>query len=174
MRIISGIHKGRRINTPSNFNSRPTTDKAKEALFSIIENRYFLQHKNMLDLFSGTGSISFEFTSRGGEKAMAVDNNIHLINSIDKNAEKFQLNVAAKKSESIIFLNNCQDKFNFVFADPPYHYQEYQQLKEAIFAKKIVKKDGLLIIEHGKETIFNEKNVEIRKYGAVHFSLFSF
>ena len=174
MRIISGTHKGRKINIPRNFNSRPTTDKAKEALFNIIENRYFLHNKNMLDLFSGTGSISFEFTSRGGKESIAIDNNTNSIASINKNAIKFNLNINAIKSESLTYLKNNQEQFNFVFADPPYLYQKYQQLKESKFTNNIVKKDGLLIIEHDYRTIFEEENVETRKYGTVHFSLFSF
>lgn len=174
MRIIAGTHKGRKIKPPKNLALRPTTDRAKEALFSIIENRYFLDRKNMLDLFSGTGNIALEFASRGIEKAVAVDNNTNCINFIRDTSESFNLNISTIESDGLKFIKNCEEKFNFIFADPPYKYEKYQELKEIIIKNSLVKKDGLLIIEHDKETIFNDKDIEVRKYGTVHFSFFHF
>tara|TARA_B100001142_G_C14300983_1_gene642801 strand:- start:612 stop:1139 length:528 start_codon:yes stop_codon:yes gene_type:complete len=174
MRIIAGTHKGRKIKPPKNLALRPTTDRAKEALFSIIENRYFLDRKNMLDLFSGTGNIALEFASRGIEKAVAVDNNTNCINFIRDTSESFNLNVSTIESDGLKFIKNCEEKFNFIFVDPPYKYEKYHELKEIIIKNSLVKKDGLLIIEHDKETIFNDKNIEVRKYGTVHFSFFHF
>lgn len=174
MRIIAGTHKGRKIKPPKNLAIRPTTDRAKEALFSIIENKYFLDRKNMLDLFSGTGNIALEFASRGIEKAVAVDNNTNCINFIKDTSESFNLNISTIESDALKFIKNCEEKFNFIFADPPYKYEKYQELKEIIIKNSLVKKDGLLIIEHDKETIFNDKNIEVRKYGTVHFSFFHF
>jgi len=174
MRIISGSHKGRRISPPNNLDVRPTTDKAKEALFNIINNKYFFTQKNMLDLFSGTGNIGFEFASRGTEKVITIDNNKKCIDFIKNTANKLQLNVFAVQSNAIKYTKNCKEKFNFIFADPPYNYQKHEELKEIIIDKKLVKDDGLLIIEHDKEKLFNDNNVEVRKYGAVHFSIFSF
>lgn len=174
MRIIAGTHKGRKIKPPKNLAIRPTTDRAKEALFSIIENKYFLDRKNMLDLFSGTGNIALEFASRGIEKAVAVDNNTNCINFIKDTSESFNLNISTIESDALKFIKNCEEKFNFIFADPPYKYEKYQELKEIIIKNSLVKKDGLLIIEHDKETIFNDENIEVRKYGTVHFSFFHF
>ena len=174
MRIISGNHKGRKINLPNNLNIRPTTDKAKEALFSIINNRYFFAEKTMLDLFSGSGSIAFEFASRGVEKIVSVDHNINCVEFITATAKKLDSNIYVIKSDGLKYTQNCKETFNFIFADPPYNYKKYQELKETIIKKNLIKKDGLLVIEHDKNTVFNDKNIEVRKYGTVYFSLFSF
>ena len=174
MRIISGTHKGRRLMAPSSLPVRPTTDRAKEALFNIIENRYYFDGKNVLDLFSGTGNIAYEFASRGCEEILAIDNNYQCINYIEETAKDLDFNISTIKSDCLQYLKNCKQQFNFIFADPPYSYEEYQQLKEVIIDNNLIKKDGLLIIEHDKETSFEADNLEVRKYGTVHFSLFSF
>ena len=174
MRIISGTHKGRKINPPNNLLIRPTTDRAKEAIFSIIESRYFFTEKNTLDLFSGSGNISLEFASRGCNKIKAIDNNFDCIRFINNISEEFNFNISAVQSDVLKYIENCNKQYNFIFADPPYKYKHYEKLKDIIIKKKIVKKDGLLIIEHDKTTIFNDLNVEVRKYGISHFSLFSF
>jgi len=174
MRIISGTHKGRRIIPTENLTIRPTTDRAKEALFSIIDSRYFFTEKTMLDLFSGTGNIALEFASRGVEKVVAVDHNINCVEFIISTAKKFKLDVSVVKSDGLNYTQNCKEQFNFIFVDPPYSYDNYKEIKEIIVKKNLVKKDGLLIIEHDKETVFDDNNVELRKYGTVHFSIFSF
>ena len=174
MRIISGTHKGRRLIAPNTLPVRPTTDRAKEALFNILESRYFFDGKNVLDLFSGTGNIAFEFASRGCEKILAVDNNFNCINYIKKTSDELEFNISTIKSNCLQYLKNCKQQFNFIFADPPYDYEEYQELKNLVFEKNLVKKDGVLIIEHNKDTSFEEDNIELRKYGTVHFSVFSF
>jgi len=174
MRIISGKHKGRRLIAPSILPVRPTSDRAKESLFNIIQNRYYFEDKNMLDLYSGTGNIAYEFASRGCIKIMAVDNNYNCINYIEENSNSFGFDIETIKSDCIKYLENCKQEFNFIFADPPYNYNNYKELKKIIFDKKLVKKDGLLIIEHDKETKFEGDNLEVRKYGNIHFSIFSF
>ena len=147
---------------------------AKEALFNILENRYFLDSKKILDLFSGTGNIAFEFASRGCEKILAVDNNFNCINYIKITSDKLRFNISTIKSNCLQYLKNCKQQFNFIFADPPYDYKEYQELKKLICENNLVKKDGVLIIEHNKDTSFAGDNIELRKYGTVHFSVFSF
>ena len=174
MRIIAGTHRGRKIKPPSNLPVRPTTDRAKESLFSIIDNGYYFEDRTVLDLFCGTGNVSFEFASRGVEKVTSVDNNNNCIYFIDKTTEQMQLNISTIKADSLKFVERCKQQFNFIFADPPYDYENYRKLKETIIANKLIAKDGLLIIEHNKETIFNDENVSLRKYGTVHFSIFSF
>ena len=174
MRIISGTHKGRRLNAPSTLPVRPTTDRAKEALFNILGNRYDFERKNVLDLFSGTGNIAYEFASRGCNDITAIDNNSNCTNYINSTANKFSFNIITIKSDCYKYIENCKQQFNFIFADPPYNYQEYQELKNLVCENNLVKKDGVLIIEHNKETSFVADNIELRKYGTVHFSVFSF
>jgi len=174
MRIVSGTHRGRKINPPNNLDVRPTTDRAKEALFSILDSRYYFYDKNVLDLFSGTGNISFEFASRGCEKITAVDKNSKCVHFIEETKEELKMNINTVQADCIKYLGNLNQQFNFIFADPPYSFEEYQKLKDIIVANNLVKKDGCLIIEHDNTTSFDDKNVEVRRYGGVHFSIFSF
>ena len=174
MRIISGTHKGRRLIAPKTLPVRPTADRAKEALFNILETRYYFEKKNVLDLFSGTGNISFEFASRGCEKIMAVDNNYNCVNYIEKTTKDLDFNISTIKSDCLQYLKNCKQQFSFIFADPPYNYNQYKELKNIVIDNNLIKKDGCLIIEHDKETTFEEDNMELRKYGTIHFSIFSF
>ena len=174
MRIISGKYKGKIITAPENLPVRPTTDRAKEALFSILDSRYYFDGKNVLDLFSGTGNIAFEFSSRRIEHITAVDNSNNCINFIKKTSSDLELNITSLKSDCIKYLESCEKQFNIIFADPPYNFEEHQKIKEIIFERNLVKKDGCLIIEHDSSTSFEDDNVEVRKYGTVHFSIFSF
>ena len=174
MRIISGFYKGRRINAPKNLPVRPTTDRAKEALFNILENRYDLNEKKILDLFSGTGNISFEFSSRYSTSITSIDKNIQCINFIEKISNEYQFNIKTIHSDSLRFVRTTQDKFDIIFADPPYNFLNYQKLKDLIIEKKLVKENGCLIFEHDKNTSFEGENIELRKYGTVHFSIFLF
>ena len=174
MRIISGTHKGRRLIAPNTLPVRPTTDRAKEALFNILENRYYFDEKNVLDLFSGTGNISYEFASRGCEKIVAVDNNYNCVNYIEKTTKDLDFNISSIKSNCLQYLKNCKQQFNFIFADPPYNYNQYKELKNIVIDNNLIKKDGCLIIEHDKKTTFEKDNMELRKYGTIHFSIFSF
>jgi len=174
MRIISGKHKGRRLMAPNALPVRPTSDRAKESLFNIIQNRYYFEEKSMLDLYSGTGNISYEFASRGCEKIIAVDNNYNCINYIEETSKNLDLNISTIKSDCLKYLKHCKQEFNFIFADPPYDYKNYQELKKIIFENQLVKKDGILIIEHDKETQFDGDKLELRQYGTIHFSIFTF
>ena len=174
MRIIAGTHRSRRLIAPDKLPVRPTTDRAKEALFSIIESGYYFDEKTVLDLYSGTGNIAYEFASRGVEKVTSIDNNFHCIKYIEKTTKELDLNITAVKSDCIKYLENCKQQFNFIFADPPYDYKNYQEMKDLIINKNLIKGEGLLIIEHNKDTQFEGENVKLRKYGTVHFSIFSF
>ena len=174
MRIISGSHRGIKLRFNNNLNVRPTTDKAKEALFNILNHRYQLQTKNCLDLFSGTGNISFEFCSRGCQQITCVDNNIKCIRHIKEEALRLKFNVEAIHNDSMEFLSKNSKMFDVIFADPPYSYKLHHDLKDIIFSKKLIKKNGCLIIEHDKQTVFYEENLEIKKYGNVIFSIFTF
>lgn len=174
MRIISGKHKGKRISAPNNLPVRPTTDRAKEALFNILNNRYYFDGKNVLDLFSGTGNISYEFSSRGIDEITSVDSNYNCIKFIETTSKELEVNISTIKSDCLSFLKNCKKQFNFIFADPPYNYDNYSEIVSIVKENNLVKKDGCLIIEHDNTTSFTDNNIELKKYGAVHFSLFSF
>ena len=173
MRIIAGKNKGRIIKAPDNLPVRPTTDMAKEALFNILENRYYINKKKVLDLFSGTGNIAFEFASRGVENITAVDQHFHCCNFITKTATKLNYTIDVRKMDSLDFLQKTKMKFDIIFADPPYECEYYEKLKNIILKKELVNKDGCLIIEHDANTKFDGENVELRKYGSVHFSIFT-
>ena len=176
MRIISGKNKGRKIQAPKNLPVRPTTDKAKEALFNIIGNKYNLAELSILDLFSGTGNISYEFSSRGVSKITCVDLNQKCINFIKSNCDKLSLNFKLIKSDVCKFLNNNDLIYDIIFADPPYNFEylKYEKIILLVIEKKILNSDGLLIIEHSKKTnLQNIKNyIETRKYGDCCFSFF--
>ena len=173
MRIIAGKNKGRIIKAPDNLPVRPTTDMAKEALFNILENRYYINKKKVLDLFSGTGNIAFEFASRGAENITSVDQHFHCCNFITKTATKLNYRIDVRKMDCLDFLEKTKETFDIVFADPPYDFEHYEKLKNIILKKELVNKDGSLIIEHDANTKFDGENMELRKYGSVHFSIFT-
>ena len=167
------MHKGRRLIAPNTLPVRPTTDRAKEALFNILENRYFFDGKKILDLFSGTGNIAFEFASRGCEDIMVIDQNFHCCNFISKIAEELNYNILVKKMDCLDFVQETKQNFDIIFADPPYHFEYYKEMKDNILRNNLVRKDGCLIIEHDSRINFGKENVELRKYGSVHFSIFA-
>ncbi len=171
MRIISGVHKGKKIQAPTNLPIIPTTDRAKESLFNILENRYVFENKKILDLFSGSGNISFEFSSRANVEITAVDNDINCIEFIRKINKKLNYNITTVQSDCKNFINTTNDKFDIIFMDPPYNYEKYHVLRKLIIEKKIINKNGCLIIEHDRNTIFEDDSIDLRKYGKVYFSI---
>ena len=173
MRIISGKHKGKRIQAPKKLPVRPTTDMAKEALFNILNNYFNFSGLKILELFAGTGNIGYEFASRGSNAVVAVDADMGCIAFIKKTAIELDLDIAAIKSDTFKYLERCNASYDIIFADPPYDYEHYKKLKDIIFSKNLVEKDGCLIIEHDANTCFDAENLELRKYGSVHFSIFA-
>jgi len=171
MRIISGVHKGKKIQAPTNLPIRPTSDRAKESLFNILENRYVFENKKILDLFSGSGNISFEFSSRANVEITAVDNDINCIEFIRKINKELNYNITTVQSDCKNFINTTNEKFDIIFMDPPYNYEQYHALRELIIEKKIINRDGCLIIEHDRNTIFEDDSIDLRKYGKVYFSI---
>ena len=175
MRVISGKHRGKNFFPPKGFPSRPTTDAAKEALFNILDARMYFDKLDVLDLFAGTGSISLEFISRGVGKTLSVDKHAASYNHLLKlrnevNAENWQI----IRQNVFSYIENCQQQFDIIFADPPFGMEGTVQLPELIFEKELLVSDGTLIIEHNKETSFvNATNyTESRNYGGVMFSFF--
>ena len=176
MRIIGGSLKGLRINPPGNLPVRPTTDLAKEALFNILINRFDFENIRVLDLFSGTGSISLEFASRGVEEITAVDRDFGCFNYLKKTAEQYKLPaITTYKSDVFKFLKLETKPYDLIFADPPYDLPELPEISTLIFNQNLVSAEGYLIVEHpSMKRINNHPNfIETRKYGSSSFSFFS-
>lgn len=176
MRIISGKHKGRHINAPKKLPVRPTTDMAKEALFNILSNRYYLVDIQVLDLFAGTGNISYEFASRGTEHITCIDMDYGCIRFISKTSEELGFGITTIKSNVFSYLEKSRIKADVIFADPPYNMsiEDFTKINELVFKNKLLLENGVLIIEHAKETDLSnlEHFSEIRKYGGCTFSFF--
>ncbi len=176
MRIIGGQWGRRRLRTPNNLTLRPTTDQAKEALFNILNNRLYFQDIEVLDLFAGTGSIGFEFASRGAIRVTAVESNpVHFrfIQQVkeDLNIEQLQI----LRSDVFKFLQHNTYAYDVIFADPPYDLPTIQDLPDLVLQSQHIKSTGLFILEHSDANQFDQHPhfIELRKYGKVHFSFFA-
>lgn len=176
MRIISGQFKGRRITPPRNLPVRPTTDMAKEALFNILNNTFYFDEISVLDLFAGTGSISYEFASRGTESIISVDEDFGCIEFISKTAEEFDMPIRALKSDVFNFLNTTELKFDVIFVDPPYAFslEEFSKIPELVFQNALLEEEGILVVEHAKQMDLSQlPNFSYDKnYGSSLFSFF--
>ena len=188
MRIISGTHKGRKINPPKNLPVRPTTDFAKEGLFNILNNHVDFEGLKVLDLFCGTGNITFEFASRGSIDITSVDDNYQCCEFVKKTISDFKMTqVKVIKSDAFSFLKKTSTInsplkrglggfYHLIFADPPYEMEleKFDQIPELVFSINLLQKDGFLIIEHGAKTDFSKHSCffDHRKYGNVNFSFF--
>ncbi|MEM9362336.1 MAG: 16S rRNA (guanine(966)-N(2))-methyltransferase RsmD [Bacteroidota bacterium] len=176
MRIISGRYKGKRLIAPKKLPVRPTTDMAKEGLFNILNNRFFLEELKILDLFSGTGNISFEFASRGAQSINAVDSYAGCVQFISKTAKELEFSIQAIKSDVFKFLEKTSEKAHIIFADPPYNLplNQFEKIIKLVFEQQLLLEDGLLIIEHSNQTDLSnlEHFSEARKYGGSVFSFF--
>ncbi len=176
MRIISGTFKGRRLTAPKKLPVRPTTDKAKEALFNILNNSFYFDEISVIDLFAGTGSISYEFASRGTKQIIAVDQDFGCIKFINKTAENFGMDIQTVKSNVFKFLEKTRLKATVVFADPPYEFtdEQFSRIPMLIFQNNLVEDNGLLIVEHSKHTSLShlEYFSYSKHYGGNVFSFF--
>lgn len=175
MRIAGGEFKGRIFVPDKKFKARPTTDLAKEGLFNILSNRYFFEDKNALDLFSGTGSIGYEFLSRGCHEVYMVEKNPNHCTFIHSVTEKLQIsNAKIIRGDALKFILSCKQKFNFIFADPPFDSDKINDIPDLIFNSGILKPDGLFILEHPGNFNFSKHHAfsETRNYGKVNFSFF--
>jgi|YNPMSStandDraft_1061717.scaffolds.fasta_scaffold00262_12 16S rRNA (guanine(966)-N(2))-methyltransferase RsmD len=176
MRIISGKHKGRRITIPSHFKIRPTTDFAKKGLFDILEHRIDWENLSVLDLFSGTGYISYEFASRGAKYILAVDIEPTYTKFIRNTASFLKMPIQTITMDVFKFLQKQHNhNFNVIFCDPPYDLKNIELLPNLILSNKLLHEDGIIIIEHDKTVLFNQHSFFIHKrnYSKVHFSFFS-
>lgn len=176
MRIISGKYKGRKIIAPKNLPIRPTTDLAKESLFNILNNYYHFDEIRVLDLFSGSGSISYEFGSRGCEDITSVDSDFGCIRFINQISEQFELGIKTVKSDVFSFLEKNRSQYDVIFADPPYNFsqEQFKNIVQLVFENELLAEEGMLIIEHSTHTNLEEcENFShSKKYGSSIFSFF--
>ncbi|MFI3318250.1 MAG: RsmD family RNA methyltransferase [Rikenellaceae bacterium] len=175
MRIISGELKGRAINPPKNLRARPTTDFAKENLFNILTNMVDFEECDVLDLFAGTGSISYEFASRGARSITSVEINAVHYNFIRRTAADLGIkNMYPVKANAFLYVKSCTKQFDIIFSDAPYDIEGGAEIIEFVFERNILNEDGLLIFEHSKGQNFSSHPCfwQTRSYGSVQFSLF--
>ncbi len=175
MRIIGGKYKGRRIIPPPGFKARPTTDFAREGLFNILNNRIDFETVKVLDLFSGTGSISYEFASRGAASIHLVEIDIRHIAGIRRIIKDMGFeNIKPVHIDVRSYLKTCTVKYDVVFADPPYDLSWLKELPDNVMNSGIIKNNGFFILEHPRGLNFNNHRLffEHRNYGGVNFSFF--
>ncbi len=176
MRIISGKHKGRQLIAPKNLPVRPTKDMAKEGLFNILNNRYYFPDLKVLDLFAGTGNISFEFASRGVEDIVSVDLDKGCINYISKISKELDMGITTFKNNVFTFLEKNNDRFDIIFADPFYSMElsDFEKIPALVFENNMLLEDGVLVVEHAKQTSLEHLPHfdNFRKYGSSVFSFF--
>ncbi|GAA4788764.1 RsmD family RNA methyltransferase [Olivibacter ginsenosidimutans] len=175
MRIIGGALKGIRLSPPANLPVRPTTDLAKEALFTILEYRILWEETEVLDLFSGTGNIAFESASRGAKAIIAVDQHVKCCAYIKQQQEKLHIDqLKVVKANVFKFLASCKQQFDFIFADPPYDLPQLPLLPNTIWERDLLKPAGIFVLEHpSTRKISSHPNlVEQRQYGYSSFSIF--
>jgi 16S rRNA (guanine966-N2)-methyltransferase len=175
LRIIGGKYKGRRISPPSGFTARPTTDFARESLFNILNNRIDFEEICVLDLFSGTGSISYEFASRGARDVHLVEMDLRHISGIRRIIKDLGINnIKTIHIDVRAYLKTCSVKYDVVFADPPYRLSWLKEIPDLVFGSGIVKEEGFFVLEHPKDMSFSSHKLfsEHRNYGGVNFSFF--
>ncbi len=176
MRIISGKFKGRRIFPPKNLPVRPTTDMSKEALFNVLNNHFSFEGLKVLDLFSGTGNISFEFASRGSDNITSVDADFGCVKFIKQIAEEYDFNIAAMRSDVFKFLEKNTNSYDIIFADPPYALDQktFENIVTLVFKQELLREDGMMVIEHSKYTKLDHMiHFSFKKsYGGSIFSFF--
>jgi len=175
VRIISGKYRGRKLVPPSNLPVRPTTDFAREALFNVLNNVVDFESLRVLDLFCGTGSIAFEFLSRGAREVTAVDINHRCIDFVKKSAVRLGItNLKAVTSNAFIFIRHALPEYDLIFADPPYDLDGVGGIPDMIITSPLITNDGLFILEHAGRYDFEQHPnfSQHRTYGNVNFTFF--
>ena len=175
MRIISGKHGGRRFDPPKNMPARPTTDIAKEGLFNILQNNLDFEELTTLDLFGGTGSISYELASRGCTNLTLVEQDSKTVQFIKKTVENLQLEgFVIFPIEVFYYLRSCTGSFDFIFAGPPYALKNIDDIPAIIFEKKLLKPGGWFVLEHTPRNNYEKHPNFLRSknYGTTIFSFF--
>ena len=175
MRIIRGKFGKRRFDVPKNITARPTTDFPRENIFNVLENMLDFEGLTALDLFAGTGAISFEFVSRECSEVTAVEMANTQANFIKSVKQKLSAdNLRVIKGDVFKFVETCSNKFDIIFADPPYDHPRFGEIPSLILNSQMIKPGTLVIVEHSRDYDFSELPhfSEQRTYGSVNFSLF--
>lgn len=175
MRIIGGKYRGRIISPVHGLKARPTTDLARESLFNILNNRVDFESISVLDLFSGTGSIAFEFASRGAVIVHLVEKDSRHIAGIKRAIDEIGFpNIKTIHIDVKAYLKTCRFKYDIIFADPPYELSWLREIPELVIESGVLKDDGFFILEHPRAMQFNSHKLffEHRNYGSVNFSFF--
>lgn len=176
MRIIAGSLRGRRLNPPQNLPVRPTTDMARESLFNILNNYVDYEDCSVLDLFSGTGAVSFEFVSRGAREVTSIDINAQCTDFVKSEAVRMGVkNLHVVRTDVFDLLKRANHRFDIVFADPPYALEGLPTLPDLVFSRQLLTDDGIFILEHPREFSFEEHPHfwQHRAYGKVNFTFFA-
>ncbi|MBR1543776.1 MAG: 16S rRNA (guanine(966)-N(2))-methyltransferase RsmD [Muribaculaceae bacterium] len=176
MRIISGKYGRRRFDVPTNISARPTTDMARESLFNLLNNRLDFEETEALDLFAGTGAVSFELLSRGCPRVTCVEQAAVQWKFINKvKALLGDENLTVIRGDVFKFIAVCDRPFDFIFADPPYEHPRFAEIPELILSSRMVKPGTMVVIEHSKAHDFSKlpQFTEHRNYGKVNFTFFT-
>ena len=176
MRIIGGTLKGKLLSMPASYRARPTTDFAREGLFNVLDNEYEMEGLQVLDLFGGTGAVSYEFASRGASRVYCVEMLRENATFIKREASRLGLdNVVMVRDNVFDFIPLCKEKFDIVFADPPYALEGLDTLPDKVLSAGLVHPEGYFILEHGEDYGFTSHPcfVKEKRYGKVHFSFFT-
>ncbi len=176
MRIIGGTLKGLTLNLPHWFKARPTTDRAREALFNILVHSIGIEGKEVLDLFAGSGAISMEYISRGASRITAIEKDKKSVEYIRDIFTKYTDGKAKVVQDDVLkFLKKTPDTYDVIFADPPYSWEGYQPMLDTIMDLKLLRPHGLLIVEHLQGLPLNHPGfVERRVYGQSVFSFYKY
>jgi 16S rRNA (guanine(966)-N(2))-methyltransferase RsmD len=176
MRIIGGEHGRRRITPPANMpHTRPTTDVAKEGLFNVISNNLDIEELKTLDLFGGTGSISYELSSRGANDLTIIEKDPKMYEFIKKTADELKLqNFKVLKLDVFKYIDQCADKFDFIFAGPPYALGNIDYMAKLVFEKQLLNSKGWFVLEHTPRNDYKKFPFYAteRNYGTTIFSIF--
>lgn len=175
MRIIRGKYGRRRFDVPKNITARPTTDFARENIFNVIDNLVDYEEMHALDLFAGTGAISFELLSRGCATVTSIEKAATQYYFIKKVSEILGAdNHRILRGDALKFIQASGAKFDFIFADPPYDMDGFAEIPGKVLASGLLKPGGIFIIEHSAKHDFSHLPgyIDHRSYGSVNFTIF--
>jgi len=176
MRIISGKYGGRRLHPPAHMpNTRPTTDLAKEGLFNMLQSRVAMEDANCLELFAGTGCISYELASRGATQLTIVEKDAMMLQFIKQTIDAFKIDhTQVLRMDVFQFLQTCNHQYDIIFADPPYALPNIELLPKIIVERQLIAPEGYFILEHTTRNNFEQfQGFDFsRNYGATIFSFF--